>query len=229
MLDHCDCFYDEQLIQAAQIYQIHPELLPFIGKDYSSAPLKILFVAESHYVNGCTKEDFEKSDWYNQKNITNPIYTEDSGAFHTRGVVEEYLNNKSDKAFNVFRFPAKILNQKCFFDDGITDEQAFCYAAFMNYYQRPSLKSGKTISDSDTDNSWAAATLDAVIRIIKPDAVIFVSEKAHWSYSNHKKLNYDSIYYVSHPCCAWWNRDNGKYGRTKLEQIIDSILTISNT
>ncbi len=31
-------------------YGLHPELFPFIGKNYPKAPLKVLFLGESHYL-----------------------------------------------------------------------------------------------------------------------------------------------------------------------------------
>ena len=32
------------------IYTLHPELVPFVGKHYAKAPLKLLFQGESHYL-----------------------------------------------------------------------------------------------------------------------------------------------------------------------------------
>ena len=59
----CDTSYDELLMQI-QVYALHNELLTFVGAGYRASALKILFVAESHYVENCTWEDYKKARWY---------------------------------------------------------------------------------------------------------------------------------------------------------------------
>ena len=45
------------------IYNLHPELTPFIGKLYPKAPLKVLFLEESHYLPA-TYNHKVGQEWY---------------------------------------------------------------------------------------------------------------------------------------------------------------------
>ena len=45
------------------IYKFHPELAPFIGKNYPQATLKVLFLGESHYLPAAYNHRVEQ-EWY---------------------------------------------------------------------------------------------------------------------------------------------------------------------
>ena len=218
----CDTSYDELLMQI-QVYALHNELLTFVGAGYRASALKILFVAESHYVENCTWEDYKKARWYEQKlPPENPFFAE-RGAFDTRGVVKSWINDeRKDAAYNVFRFPSEILMQNRNFSHCTTAPDVFHHVAFMNYYQRPSLMRGESILPDDMDKRFAATTLDEVINILKPTAVIFLSKTAYWEYLNHHPA-FEKIYTVAHPCSPWWNRDKGRIGKIRLAQILEEL------
>ena len=103
-----------------------------------------------------------------------------------------------------------------------TAPDVFHHVAFMNYYQRPSLMRGESILPDDMDKRFAATTLDEVINILKPTAVIFLSKTAYWEYLNHHPA-FEKIYTVAHPCSPWWNRDKGRIGKIRLAQILEEL------
>ena len=86
----------------------------------------------------------------------------------------------------------------------------------MNYYQRPALITGDTISANSLDNEVACRNLINVINIIKPNAVIFISKKSYNKFNEDIKMiesNIDDnkliILGISQPGTKYWNRDKG--------------------
>lgn len=216
----CDPTYDELLVQIP-VYALHNELLAFVGANYRASALKILFVAESHYVDNCSREEYEKARWYEQELLSENYLFAKRRSFHARGVVKAWINQeRKSKAYNVFRFPAEILLQSEILGQCSTAADAYLHVAFMNYYQRPSLKSGKSIIPDEMDKHFAALTLDEVIKILEPTAVIFLSKSAYREYLNHHPA-FEKIYMVAHPCSPWWNRDHGRIGKLRLAQILE--------
>ena len=57
------------------IYNLHPELAPFVGKHYTKAPLKVLFQGESHYLpadyNHKVGQEWYELEYSNIKNLKN--------------------------------------------------------------------------------------------------------------------------------------------------------------
>ena len=105
----CDTSYDELLMQIP-VYALHNELLAFVGTNYRTAALKILFVAESHYVDNCSWEEYEKARWYEQELPSENYLFMKRRSFVTRGVVEAWINKeRKSAAYNVFRFPAETI------------------------------------------------------------------------------------------------------------------------
>ena len=74
----------------------------------------------------------------------------------------------------------------------------------MNYFQRPELKKGESISASENDKKQARDIFKQVVDILKPNIVIFLSSKSYKTLGTKK---YD---YVNHPTCRHWWNDNGE-------------------
>jgi len=236
----------EQALSNISFYKIHPELKPFIGKEYEA--YQILIVGESHYLD--KKSDGQKysldyfaTHWWdgNCKELE-----ENKDAYDTRGVIKWYLEGYRGRWSSIFTnvvksFSKIVLNQSIDYIN-IEESQKFNYFSFMNFFQMPSIIEGKSFWNSlyennpkeEADALWkktsevSSSVLDSVIEIIKPKLIIFVSTSAYDAYCNsNAKHKYDkNVVHVCHPGCAWWYRKkkNGKCGKDDFEDILKHIV-----
>ena len=197
--------YDEELMKIRH-YQLHPEMLPYIGRHYPNTG--ILVLGESHYLSNEESDETRRMQgWYDR--------TTQSGSFkhprnfYTRGVVRTYLTERRYKSSSMFSNPAKALidgwGLEC-----VNDSEAFTAFAFFNYFQRPASSSGASISLNAEDEVQACAILSRVLGILQPQKVIFLSKKAFNSYSRLAgTVDRDLIDYVYHPTSKYWNYADG--------------------
>ncbi len=236
--------YDLELSKIP-FYQIHPEYMPYIGERYDA--YRILFVGESHYIGQDKNEPpvfttaYFMAHWWN--GTCSELHEKYRGWYNTRDVINYYLEGNRRKGHIIFTniaksFSAVVLNQPI---DSINDEesQKFNYFAFMNFFQMPSLFDGagfwKSIENAENrDEVWNTAVekskevLDAVIDIMEPQIVIFVSQQAYNAYqeSDAKHKNDDNVKGdVAHPGSPWWNRrkKDGSCGKDLLETYLKQL------
>lgn len=197
--------FDNQL-SAIPHYQLHPEMLPFIGRHYPET--RILLLGESHYLSNEESEVTKQMrDWY--KRSTQDFSFKWPSNFDTRGVVHNYLTGWRSKASTMFSNPAKALIEAWGLTE-VNDGEAFTAFAFFNYFQRPAAYSGSSISPTIEDEEQAASILPQVIKILKPNKVIFLSKKAFDSYCRQAgDVDSSLIDYVYHPTSSYWNVEDG--------------------
>ena len=200
--------YDEKLRQI-DLYKKHPTMLPFVGYHYPDT--KILILGESHYLDPNENEDAKKNmkHWYHMP--TEQYHFQYPNYFDTRSVVGSYLTLRRSKAHSMFREPAKALIEAWDLLD-VNDSEAFTAFAFMNYFQRPEVSSGKTIALTEEDKDQAFAHLNKVVQILEPVKVVFLSKKSFDAYASALDPR---ISYTNHPTSKHWNGPNGK------EKLID--------
>lgn len=219
--------YDAQLASIRH-YQHYPMLYPWIGEQYQRQAVKILIVGESHYLKDGTSHHDEQA-WYAGIS-TNAI--PGIGWANTRKVVGNGVNERwlaHGKAKVMYRHIEDVLREA----EGEREDQTspFHRIAYMNYFQRPAEKLGKSITIKPRDRICSAAVLNAVIGIIEPKLVVFCSVLA-W-----KTAKGDGVFklpdnptvrfaVVAHPTTSWWNRPmakyNGKRGRDMLLEAVKS-------
>ena len=227
--------YDDKLnkIHGAFFGNIHPELLPYIGKNYEKT--KILLVGESHYVDDSKEYSFE--DWYTVPVEEKHPLSEYKKWFDTRQTIARFINGEYNGVEagrgnrRMFENPLKVFHD--YAKNSISDngKEDFCYFAFMNFFQRPASKNGKSIKNTDNDNKIANEILTEVIKITKPETVIFLSKKAHKTYKKFYGTSLPCdvrVEAVAHPTCMWWNREEGKYGHKKFAAILEETLKEKN-
>lgn len=217
----CNTEYDEAL-KNGWIYQYHPELLPYIGKQYNK--YRILCVGESHYLSKQTENfSYDLEEWY-FNNLTEQIYDENNplhtnfSSFFTRYVLFKHIVGKERGAgYSMFYRPAKA----CCDVIGCDEDKVWEYFAFMNYYQRPACVRGKTINDDKRDDTLLKLNLDYICSIIRPHKIIFLSKKAYKDWIE-TELRSDTVapyeaasYPVSHPTSHWWERKRKDGGCAK--------------
>lgn len=247
----------EKALDAIEFYQHHPEYKPFIGENYDE--FRILQVGESHYIG--QKADSERDEfpityfdkWWSDpcdklREWPDPDPREGRWGdwYNTRGVVANFIANRSTGGYNIF---ANMLRSfDVIYGDGqvymdAEARQRYHYFAFMNFFQMPSLYSGKKYGDSLLKSAqkvgdeqlayevWektaelSANTLNEVIKILNPKTVIITSVSAYDAYRS-KYGDDPRIIKSTHPCCSWWNRKHGEdqlTGRERLEQKLKAV------
>lgn len=110
---------------------------------------------------------------------------------------------------------------------------------FYNYFLRPALDPGsskaKKFKPEEIDREVAGVALCGIIERLKPQVIVFLSKfsfVAFQQYLNRRDKHYNKIsnvdirynnveiHGVVHPSSPWWNRNNGVYGRARLEKIL---------
>ena len=215
--------YDESFLKIKH-FNLHKEFLPFIGYNYEK--FKLFLVGESHFVKrgNSTEEEMTNmyKDWYNKPTDTNKNAIEYKDWFTTRNVIRNFQCRNRGKAHTMFSNPGKaimkVLGDKC-----PTDSAAFSCIAFCNYFQRPSLSEGESISPIYQDEDKITAEIfEDMIDVIKPNGIVFLSKKAYDSYINSRNKEYPILIdFVHHPTSSWWNKDKG---REKFIKIIEKLL-----
>ncbi len=200
----------------------HPEMTPFIGSHYKES--RILLVGESHFYeyekgNNAEKEKkYLNESWY-VKPTPNGFSCKNN--FNTREVIHNFLTRKRTKSHSMFRNPAKCV-ANVYKLENVSDSEAFNTFAFMNYFQKPALEAHKSINNNIEDNQVAFNTLISVCKVIKPEKVVFLSNKAYKCYNSvsalRKEILPTPVDLVYHPTSPYWN---GKDGKEKFENILE--------
>ncbi|MBP3871788.1 MAG: hypothetical protein J6E46_12535 [Faecalicoccus sp.] len=235
--------YDEEL-KKIDIYAKHPGFLPYIGDKYDE--YRILHVGESHYIE--QNVDDEKygieyfQDWW-----TGGCSEIDQcfEGYFTRPVVEKYINSDGKGKFSIFNnflksFSRVVLNKEITITKKNENRKLYEYMAFMNFFQMPAIYnkngfqkslwiSAKKAGDTKlAENTWkeacqnAVETLDAVIDVINPEAVVITSIDAGEIYKQNGR-HQDLIIITSHPASPFsWNKPlkrlGGKTGKDVFEE-----------
>ena len=214
--------YDNDLQSQLPHLQNYPELLPFIGNKWNESKLKILLIAESHYIATKDIQKEQLENWYDYSSADFKKYESDPFQLHN------YINTR----LNVTRAETEkysspyvhYYNMKNAIRDNIPefkniDELVYPYFAYYNYFQRPAYTEGASIINKPIDDEKAYNTFKVIIDTIQPNKIIFTSNKSFNTYQNSRNklgeqsLFSDKIYSVPHPGSAWWNRRSKKYGK----------------
>lgn len=169
-----------------------------------------------------TQDDYEKTNiefsniWYSDKwhsSKIKDIVEENNGKdyYNTREILNGFINNniKGKAVTRTFGFPLKSMEQDYSSTNPISmkkiDKSKFNNFAFMNFFQRPSLKTGDAIKNNEQDDFISTNILNQVIDILKVDKVFIMSSKAYYSYINNKDCKHATIVQkLAHPCSRIW-------------------------
>ncbi len=242
--------YDAGL-KEIEMLNLHPTFMPFIGADYDV--FKILHIGESHYIN--QSPDNEKYDiqyfkkWWSEP--CDEILDDSYGWADTRQVMKNYMDGKYG-AYSIFNnflksFSKIVLNKQI---ESITleDKGLYRYLAFMNFFQMPSIYEGKKYWDSlyisakklgnkaMARDMWEIAveksvnTIDAVVDIIKPKAIVFTSISAGNAYKDAggKYKDDTRMIFTSHPGYpfTWWKKLKSLDRRRGIDVMEEGLKTI---
>lgn len=208
--------YDNQF-QFVAHYQRHPQLLPFVGTNYSDVDSpRVLFVAESHYLPHDSVIHRDSSIWYESTAADlSPIELQwtTTRIGPESGVYGKY----KAKAHLLFRnLEAAVLEAGVL--PAVVDS-AFRYLGFMNFFQRPAHEGKSLRPVAAVDETVAKDTLSRVVDVLEPRVICFVSRHA-WRFAHYLRhrnnQNLDErqwrvskpifAFSTPHPSCSWWNR-----------------------
>ena len=199
-------------------FSMFPEMMPWVGSDYSNQGTRILIIGESHYFKD-TKLHHEPHTWYSRS------FTESLDARHGHRVryqITRSIENKfRSKTHAMHKNLKKVLIECDYFKNYDTTINApYNSIAFLNYFQRPANTYGNSISPKAKDIEVSLETIKGVINIIKPDIVLIASVKAYDIAIKSGLFLEINIHhdYSAHPCSIHWNVACKKYGKIQGER-----------
>ena len=206
------------------IYEFHPELAPFIGKLYYKAPLKVLFLGESHYLPAVYNHKVGQ-EWYERSTTSYGFSAEALAWLNTAAIIRHDVIESSYKnpAHSIYRNIGKVYGEVFAKGDY---PQALEYIAFGNYFLRPAEVCGESIIINSWDEEVRSfQQLAALEKQLQPALIVFVSKKAYESFVRVAQAQgatalLSQAKSVPHPNSAWWNRAIAQYeGRTGKEEL----------
>ncbi|MEX5748108.1 hypothetical protein [Massilia sp. X63] len=210
-------------LSAIPHYVLYPEMMAAVGAHYDEAPVRVLVLGESPYL-ASVEESNTPALWYQGRALRHDTSSRNINA---RGIFNNVILGKNpSKSKAIFHALANALA-----DCGMAMPGA-CSAlqsiAYMNYFQRPAERPGKSILACARDGEEADRVVTAVVGILKPDLVVFAT-RLGWRYALRglvHQLNEAGIATASvpHPATSWWNRTsvpmNNMTGRAYFIQAI---------
>ncbi|MBA6287471.1 hypothetical protein [Colwellia sp. MB3u-4] len=193
-------------------YQKYPNLIPWIGDGFNDAKHKLLILGESHYLDEGSHYHHNPQEWYAGIDVS---AFEDLGWMKTANIIRNGINNGwKQKSKLIYKNLSKALIESKVEEFDI--EQPFQKLCYLNYFQRPAEKTGKSIKVSDLDSKRSSSVVNEVIAIVKPHIVVFSSTLA-WNHAKKSGLISElkeggiKCERVPHAGMPWWNRVSKKY------------------
>ena len=231
--------------------KLHPTFMPFVGDRFDQ--YKTLHIGESHYIN--QKPENEKYNieffykWWLEP--CEEVTTDSPGWADTRVVMSNYMNGKYGAysiLTNFIKSFSKVVLKKEISSISLEDKSLYEYVAFMNFFQMPSIYEGMKFWDSlqvsaekagndqlalemwNTAINESVKTIDEVIDILEPKAIVFTSISAGSAYkeANGKYCDDDRVIYTSHPGYpfTWWKNLSSLDGKKGIEVLEDGLKRI---
>lgn len=196
-----------------------PEMMPWIGSEYITQNTKILILGESHYFKKGIKLHHDPKAWYSR---TFAESLDERIGHRVRYQISRAING-SFKGI-----PTHLMHKNLHNELRITDYfknlstsngTPFDAIAYLNYFQRPANRMGRSISVEAQDIDVARETIEGVIKVIKPEVVLFASVKAYKTAIKSGLFSGGEMLrdYSAHPCSVHWNKPCKKYGKLQGE------------
>lgn len=193
--------YDKEF-SSIPFYNSHSYMLPFVGDNYISPKhKKLLLVGCNHYMPEKSSIHHNTEKWYKITKLSN---SKEENFCNTRGACEQlsfYLGLVDSFLHNVCREEPKSIQD----------------VAFYNFFLRPADYEGNikdlwfSKNDNKIDVEEAKKMLPKVIKICKPDIVVFLSALV-WKYAKsiitkEKDMgNLNDFKFCNSPSRHAWNR-----------------------
>jgi len=198
--------FDPELLAIGHFAR-YPTLMPWVGAGYRQAPIRIMVLGESHYLEPTNTLHHDPQSWYAGLDLAG---MHDLPWMNTRGIIANGIDNRWKQASKtIYRNIANALDAGDF--NFARCANAFLGIAFMNYFQRPAERSGHSIKVRALDIERSAEVLEKVVQVLQPDLLIVCSSLA-WRAARSRGL-IDALRKAgvlvkasTHPSSSWWNR-----------------------
>lgn len=213
--------FDKEL-DKIEHYKKFPAMRPYIGKNYgNSNNLKIMLIAESHYLPQTSTINKDINKWYNS--TQNKLTPEEVSWINTREIVQGEWKNDGHMIF-------RELNKRMSRFMDTSEFRAMSNVIFMNGFQRPANDTGDSIKKfcKPIDFKIGAETIQNVINIVEPNLIIFVS-KLSWDKLRWKLQKTESVIktdFVCHPGTGgrYWHNKNYQHGLEKFNNLLEKAI-----
>ena len=200
----------DKALKKISFYQQYPQLMPFIGNEYSKT--RVLLLGECHSFSKESTANQDPEAWYNKNHSA--LNEDEIRRTNTRLDVNDFIKAKSRRV--MFGRIDQALKDSNF--SGIQS------IAFMNAFQRPAIGNGKSLIVHDFDIKQSANVINQVITIIEPGHLCFFSIKAHKALSVALNFDQSRIHVVAHPSCGWWTHktSKGTNGKEEFSKVLSA-------
>lgn len=209
--------YDQELLEIDHFSKF-PCMLPFVGENYEKDK-KIMMIAESHYLPPYSTISRESDKWY--ESTEKDLNKEELAWVNTRQILSGDLKPRGHMIYKeIDSRMSEIIDTK--------DSRALDEIVLMNGFQRPAPEAGESIKYFTTEKDFeiGARTIEKVIKIVKPDIVLFIS-KYSWDNLKYKLSVANNIKFdfVCHPGTGgrYWHNTSYEHGISKFREIIKNI------
>ena len=191
--------FDDDLL-TFQHFANYPNLLPYIGKNFSKNEKRVLIIAESHYFpDDIFYKNISAEEFYDRKIKFDDIYFMFTRFELTRKKIHRIHKNLG-----------KHIN--------------YSDIAYYNFFLRPA-SNKLSINIKPIDKEIANNAFKIIVEKLQPNKIIFVSKKSYDNLTIENKNNYkEKIFHCVHPNSIWWNKPMKKHGGKNGKDIFKSIL-----
>lgn len=213
----------DSLLSTIPHYGLYPEMMAAVGAHFHKAPVRVLVLGESPYL-ACPEASNTAGLWYERRDLRHDCTPRN---ISTRGIFNNVIERRNpSKSKAIFHSLANAVDACGLTVPGATSPLQSI--AYMNYFQRPAERPGKSILACARDGAEADRVVGAVSAILKPDLVVFAT-RLGWRYARRGLVQAlaDSgigTANVPHPATSWWNRPSRPMqGRTGRQCFIESV------
>lgn len=208
----------DEVLDKIEHFRRFPVMKPFVGKNYASREEKrIMLIGESHYLPEGSVASIDAEKWYKPNQLD--LKQAEFDWINTRRILS---SEWSADGHMIFRELEKRMS--AFYDTSLS--RAMTNVVFMNGFQRPAPEKGTSIRrfSREIDYEVSARTIEAVIDIVKPNLILFVSKFSWDKLGRRLSINAKDrkLEFTCHPGTGgrYWHKVSYSHGIEKFKRLV---------